>query len=263
MIEWNPESYRSILESLPTGGSGKTGVADNLDLTKDNMKDLKAALLSAVSKSALFENLKNQIDMTITAEGLRIELLENETGTFFPSGAAAPTEAGKEILVALAQELGKLPNTVAIEGHTDAKPFVGTGTYSNWELSSYRGNAARRSDAAARPRSKSGDPGPRLRGSTPAEAEQSGRCVQSTDHVDCALRSASGCGRRQRMSVRRSGHNVYNRRFGPWRSLASALAWGARGPGFKSRRPDQPISNLVVSITSRHPTQFPQIRQLP
>jgi hypothetical protein len=27
--------------------------------------------------------------------------------------------------------------------------------------------------------------------------------------------------------------------FGPWRSLASALAWGARGPGFKSRRPDQ------------------------
>src|SRR5689334_19182252 len=74
----------------PTGtsklvGSGKTGVPDNLDLTKDNMKDLKAALLSAVSKSALFENLKNQIEMTITAEGLRIELLENETGTFFPS----------------------------------------------------------------------------------------------------------------------------------------------------------------------------------
>ena len=27
--------------------------------------------------------------------------------------------------------------------------------------------------------------------------------------------------------------------FGPWRSLASALAWGARGPEFKSRRPDQ------------------------
>ena len=31
-------------------------------------------------------------------------------------------------------------------------------------------------------------------------------------------------------------------KFGPWRSLASALAWGARGPGFKSRRPDQNTS---------------------
>ena len=30
-------------------------------------------------------------------------------------------------------------------------------------------------------------------------------------------------------------------KFGPWRSLASALAWGARGPEFKSRRPDQPF----------------------
>ena len=32
---------------------------------------------------------------------------------------------------------------------------------------------------------------------------------------------------------------MYNSAFGPWRSLASALAWGARGPEFKSRRPDQ------------------------
>jgi chemotaxis protein MotB len=44
----------------------------------------------------------------------------------------------------LAQELGKLPNKVSIEGHTDAKPFAGNGDYTNWELSSDRANAARR-----------------------------------------------------------------------------------------------------------------------
>jgi hypothetical protein len=32
---------------------------------------------------------------------------------------------------------------------------------------------------------------------------------------------------------------------GPWRSLASALAWGARGPEFKSRRPDQSFQRLT------------------
>src|SRR5262249_53587274 len=40
--------------------------------------------------------------------------------------------------------LAKLPNNVSIEGHTDAKPFAGTGSYGNWELSTDRANAARR-----------------------------------------------------------------------------------------------------------------------
>jgi chemotaxis protein MotB len=41
-------------------------------------------------------------------------------------------------------ELGKAPNHLSIEGHTDAKPFTGKGSYSNWELSADRANAARR-----------------------------------------------------------------------------------------------------------------------
>jgi chemotaxis protein MotB len=43
----------------------------------------------------------------------------------------------------LAIEIGKLPNRVSIEGHTDAKPYTGE-AYSNWELSVDRANMARR-----------------------------------------------------------------------------------------------------------------------
>jgi chemotaxis protein MotB len=82
--------------------------------------------------------------MTITAEGLRIELLESGTATFFQSGVSAPTESGQDVLIKLAQELGKLPNKVSIEGHTDSKPFASGVNYGNWELSSDRANAARR-----------------------------------------------------------------------------------------------------------------------
>jgi chemotaxis protein MotB len=42
-----------------------------------------------------------------------------------------------------AQELGKLPNSVLIEGHTDSRPYPGK-DYSNWELSADRANAARK-----------------------------------------------------------------------------------------------------------------------
>src|SRR5207302_11345066 len=59
-------------------------------------------------------------------------------------GISKPTGAGEEILIKLAQELGQLPNTVVIEGHTDSKPFASGGSYGNWELSSDRGNSARR-----------------------------------------------------------------------------------------------------------------------
>jgi len=82
--------------------------------------------------------------MTVTNEGLRIELTESEKGTFFDSGSAKMSEDGEELLHALAAELGKLPNTLAMEGHTDSKQYTAGRNYGNWELSSDRANAARR-----------------------------------------------------------------------------------------------------------------------
>ncbi len=91
-----------------------------------------------------FEKLKNQIGITVTSEGLRVDLMETEKGTFFPSGSPELTESGKEILVLLAKEVSQLPNRVTIEGHTDARPFASGANYGNWELSADRANAARR-----------------------------------------------------------------------------------------------------------------------
>ncbi|MGO4882220.1 MAG: flagellar motor protein MotB [Bryobacteraceae bacterium] len=155
IVLWLLNSSKQIREAVggyfkdPSGtskkvGSGKTGAGDNFTLTKENMSKLKDELQKAVRKVTDFEKLKNQIEMTVTAEGLRIELMESEKGTFFASGVAEPSDDGRQILKMLAQELGKLPNSLSIEGHTDAKPFTGKSNYSNWELSADRANAARR-----------------------------------------------------------------------------------------------------------------------
>ena len=125
-------------------GSNMTGSGENFALTKDNMSELKEELQKAVRQVTDFDKFKNQIEMTVTSDGLRIELLETEAGTFFESGSRVPTDSGKELLVKLAQELGKLPNKISIEGHTDAKPFSRGGEYGNWELSTDRANSARR-----------------------------------------------------------------------------------------------------------------------
>ncbi|HET7439712.1 MAG TPA: flagellar motor protein MotB [Terriglobales bacterium] len=125
-------------------GSNMTGSGENFSLTKDNMSELKEELQKAVRQVTDFDKFKNQIEMTVTSDGLRIELLETEAGTFFESGSHVPNDSGKELLMKLAEELGKLPNKISIEGHTDAKPFSSGGEYGNWELSTDRANSARR-----------------------------------------------------------------------------------------------------------------------
>jgi chemotaxis protein MotB len=125
-------------------GSNKTGAAENFTLTKDDMPKLKEELEKAIRQVTKLERFKNQIEITVTPDGLRIELLESETGTFFDLGSPEPNSNGKALLALLAQELGKLPNRVSIEGHTDSKPYGGKSNYGNWELSTDRANAARR-----------------------------------------------------------------------------------------------------------------------
>jgi chemotaxis protein MotB len=125
-------------------GSDMEGVGENFVVTKDNMDEIKDQLEKTIREVPDFDKLKNNIDMTVTNEGLRIELTESANGTFFDLGSSKISKDGIELLSALAGELGKLPNTIAMEGHTDSKPYSTASTYTNWELSSDRANAARR-----------------------------------------------------------------------------------------------------------------------
>ncbi len=125
-------------------GSASTGTGETVSVAKDDMALLKDKLEQAMKKSPEFEKLKDYIQMSVTGEGLRVEMLENEKGIFFESGSGRPTEIGREMILLLAAQLKTLPNDLLIEGHTDAKPFASGGDYSNWELSTDRANAARR-----------------------------------------------------------------------------------------------------------------------
>jgi chemotaxis protein MotB len=90
-----------------------------------------------------FKTFQKQVEVELTAEGLRIQLLDSEGQSFFEKGSAELLPKTKLLLKLVAQELAKLPNRVIIEGHTDSLRYAANAVYTNWELSADRANSAR------------------------------------------------------------------------------------------------------------------------
>jgi chemotaxis protein MotB len=109
-----------------------------------DLNALKDRLIQEIKARKDLERLSRQIEITITQEGLRIELLEGKNATFYESGSAHLSENGQQLLALLAGELKTLPNHLLIEGHTDAAQYSADAEYTNWELSADRANSARR-----------------------------------------------------------------------------------------------------------------------
>ena len=138
----DPKGTATLLGTTLAGvGDGSTPVPDQ---NLQQMKDLKEKLEREIQARKDLEKLIKQIEITITPEGLRIELIEDKNGTFYQSGSAKLSLNGQELLALLAAELKTLPNQLLIEGHTDAAQYSSDTNYSNWELSADRANSARR-----------------------------------------------------------------------------------------------------------------------
>jgi chemotaxis protein MotB len=128
-------------------GAGPGAAGEGMRVGRTTVTDLQKELEEALHQVPEFEKFRNNVKFSVTGEGLRIDLMETEKGLFFVEGSPAPTGGGAHLLEMLAREIGRMPNSVVIEGHTDARPFrnvdAATG-YGNWELSSDRANSARR-----------------------------------------------------------------------------------------------------------------------
>ncbi len=125
-------------------GTAMAGDDENIPIDRKNVENLKAQIEKAIREQKNLDKLAKQIEITITPEGLRIELIEDKNGTFFKSGSAQLSDGGQELLAMLAGQLKSLPNHLLIEGHTDAQAYSSNNGYTNWELSADRANAARR-----------------------------------------------------------------------------------------------------------------------
>ena len=103
------------------------------------------AITQAFQKDPAVSQYANNIAISQTPEGMRIDIHDSDQYPMFETGSAQLTVHGQKVLGKMAGLLGKMPNYMSITGHTDGSPAeAGKPDYSNWELSSDRAQAARR-----------------------------------------------------------------------------------------------------------------------
>ena len=113
-------------------------------LESKRLEALLKELREAIAKSQALKPFKDQLLLDIMPEGLRVQIVDAQNRPMFDVGGAKLKRYTVAILKELAPYLASVPNRISITGHTDATPYVGSGGYSNWELSTDRANAARR-----------------------------------------------------------------------------------------------------------------------
>jgi chemotaxis protein MotB len=98
-----------------------------------------------ISADTELMGLAGQVKIEVTKEGLRIELTDSANDIFFEIGTSNLKDKAVKLLEKIGKEIGKLPNKIIVEGHTDSRQFnnIGTG-FTNFELSSERALAAKR-----------------------------------------------------------------------------------------------------------------------
>lgn len=118
------------------------GMAEQVE--RERLELLLQELQNKVEENPELQKFKDQILFEITQDGLRIQIMDAENRPMFDLGSARLQPYFEDILLAMADTIKAVPNKISISGHTDAKPFAGSGGFGNWELSANRANAARR-----------------------------------------------------------------------------------------------------------------------
>lgn len=142
--------------AIPGGGpdpSFSEGERDRIDPReqqllaeeRERMSDLEERIEAVISNDPLLRELREQILIEATQEGLRIQLVDTEQRPMFELGSERVAPYMRNLLRTLAPMLNELPNRIQISGHTDSVPYAGgEAGYSNWELSADRAGASRR-----------------------------------------------------------------------------------------------------------------------
>src|SRR5262245_54537872 len=131
------EQVRSSAEGQLKGGPSDAKMADRV------FEQAEMSLRQAMQQMPDIAELSRNLIVNETAEGLNIQLVDQEGQAMFQAGTAVPLPKTRLLLQQVARIVDRLPNRIAITGHTDAASFQSPSGETNWELSAARANATR------------------------------------------------------------------------------------------------------------------------
>ena len=120
-------------------GDGFGKAAEN-----EKLEAMKAALLAKIEANDSLKQLKEQLRIDITPNGLQVQILDDRKRPMFETGVDLPKGYASKLLKEVGSVLANTTNKISVTGHTDASGYHANSAYTNWELSADRANAARR-----------------------------------------------------------------------------------------------------------------------
>ena len=132
------EAQRRTLQLKALKAEQRRAEAARLEVLKERVEN-------AIAARPKLAAMRSQIRLVLTPDGLRIQIVDDQSRPMFDSGSAVVKPYMRELLHEIGSVLAEVPNHLTLEGHTDAQLFeAGERGYSNWELSGDRANASRR-----------------------------------------------------------------------------------------------------------------------
>ncbi len=110
----------------------------------DRAREQAESIRTALSQVKDLDKYKQQIEFSVTPEGLRINLLESPESPLFKLGGTSLNSEVTDLVRTLGEAIQNSGNSIVIEGHTDSTPFAAGSDRTNWELSTGRAHTARR-----------------------------------------------------------------------------------------------------------------------
>lgn len=147
-----PPGYSEEEAEMGAGPKDKSADKDKLDALEkqreqeeqQKFKAVEKELRQVIEANTELSGLSKSLIIDQTQEGLRIQIVDQNNYSMFPSGSAQMYPQTRKLIELVGKAVSQLPNRLAISGHTDSKPFASNATRDNWDLSAERANASRR-----------------------------------------------------------------------------------------------------------------------
>jgi chemotaxis protein MotB len=137
-----------IEQQGPESGLGKKGSLRSTPASRaEDLKSFEAMrrqVMAKIAGSKQLARLANHIRFVRTADGLRIDLVDDADYSMFASGTTVLDGRAGDLIGMIAQSIAPMGNPIMIRGHTDSVPYGDPRAMNNWMLATGRAEATRR-----------------------------------------------------------------------------------------------------------------------